>query len=73
MFDNGSSCTISFADRVGSFKGMTDNRTYSANVRLAAAPASVKVDGADVAFTYADDFAKFEIGAGKVVEIVYGA
>jgi alpha-glucosidase (family GH31 glycosyl hydrolase) len=73
MADNGAGCTITIADRVGSFKGMTENRTYSANVRLNAAPASVKVDGADVAFTYADNFAKFEIGAGKVVEIVYGA
>lgn len=73
MDDNGTGCTITIGERVGSFKGMTENRTYSANVRLAAAPASVKVDGADVAFTYADNFAKFEIGAGKIVEIVYGA
>ena len=72
MIDNGTGCTITIGERIGTFKGMTENRTYSANVRLTAAPASVKVDGTDTAFTYADNFAKFEIGTGKVVEIVYG-
>ena len=72
MVDNDDRCTITIGDRIGSFKGMTEHRTYSANVRLSKAPATVKVDGADVAFTYADNFAKFEIGEGKVVDIVYG-
>ena len=29
------------------------------------------VDGNDVEFEYADGFAKFEIGSGKLVEIEY--
>lgn len=71
MEDNGTTCVITIGDRIGSFKNMTANRTYSAKVHLDKAPASVKVDGTDVAFTYADNFANFEIGTGKLVEIVY--
>ena len=64
-------CTLKIGNREGSFKGMTEDRTYSANVRLDAAPTSVQVDGKDVEFEYADGFAKFEIGSGKLVEIEY--
>ena len=64
-------CKLTIGNREGYFNGMTNERTYTANVRLADEPCSVKIDGKKVGFDYVDGFAKFEIGKGKVVEIEY--
>jgi hypothetical protein len=50
---------------------MAENRTYSAKVRLAQKPKKIKVDGVKVKFSYDKQFAAFEIGKGKKVEIIY--
>jgi hypothetical protein len=71
MEEDEKGCKIQIGDRVGAFKGMAENRTYSAKVRLAAKPLKIKVDGAKVKFTYDDQVASFEIGKGKEVEIIY--
>lgn len=71
MDETRSGCTIKIGNREGYFKGMAEGRTYSAKVRLHSAPSSVKVDGAKTYFDYADGFATFEIGKGKLVEIEY--
>ena len=72
MVEEGEGCKITIGGREGAFKGMTDARTYTANVKLGKAPASVKVDEKSVGVVYEDGFAKFQIGTGKNVEIVYG-
>ena len=72
MCEEGEGCKITIGEREGTFKGMTEARTYTANVKLEKAPASVKVDGRPAGFVYEDGFAKFNIGTGKDVEIVYG-
>ncbi len=71
MIDDGTSCTLTIGERIGSFKGMTANRTYTAKVRLESEPKAVTVDGMAAAFTYADKTAQFEIGLGKTVVITY--
>ena len=50
---------------------MAENRTYSAKVRLVEEPLKIKVDGVKVKFIYDNQFATFEIGKGKEVEITY--
>ena len=72
MVDDGKGFTLTVGARNGAFHGMTENRTYTAKVRLEKAPVSVKVDGEETSFDYADGFATFEIGKGKVAEVVYG-
>ncbi len=65
-------CTITVGEREGEFATMAKVRTYTANVKLDRAPAYVKVDGKSVGCVYENGFAKFQIGTGKNVEIVYG-
>ena len=71
MEEDEKGCKIHIGERVGSFKGMAENRTYSVKVRLEAKPLKIKVDGIKVKFTYDKQFASFEIGEGKDVEIIY--
>jgi alpha-glucosidase (family GH31 glycosyl hydrolase) len=71
MEEKENSCIITIGERQGSFKGMAENRTYSAKVRLAQKPKKIKVDGVKVKFSYDKQFAAFEIGKGKKVEIIY--
>ncbi len=72
MAENRDGCTVTIGEREGSFGGMTNARTYTANVKLDRAPAAVKVDGKSVGCVYENGFAKFQIGTGKNIEIVYG-
>ncbi|MGN1095016.1 MAG: DUF5110 domain-containing protein [Eubacteriales bacterium] len=71
MTDDGRICRLVIGEREGSFKGMTENRTYSAKVHLFRKPQSVKVDGNDTEFTFENNSVDFDIGTGKNVEIVY--
>lgn len=72
MVDDGKGFTLTVGARNGAFNGMTENRTYTAKVRLEKAPLSVKVDGEEKSFSYDGTFATFEIGKGKAVEVAYG-
>ena len=72
MEENGKGFTLAVGARSGRFNGMTNNRTYTAKVRLEKAPVSVTVDGEEKTFSYDGKFASFEIGSGKAVDVVYG-
>jgi hypothetical protein len=72
MAENGKGFILAIGAREGAFNGITENRTYTAKVRLDKAPLSVTVDGEEKVFSYADGFATFEIGKGKAVEVAYG-
>jgi alpha-glucosidase (family GH31 glycosyl hydrolase) len=72
MAENEKGFTLAIGAREGAFNGMTENRTYTAKVRLDKAPLSVTVDGEEKVFSYADGFATFEIGKGRAVEVAYG-